>query len=89
MFNKMIPEEIIDRLTEMVEDLRAKDYDIRIDETGFGFTAYPIGNDDGTYDVNDTAYSFDVDNDEDGYWTIFEQHRGMLPGCFWTERREH
>lgn len=87
MFNKMIPEKIKSELTRLVDVFTKKDYDVRICENGWGFTAYPIAGEDG-YNVSDTAYNFDVDEDEDGYWYILEQHKGMLPGCFWTDNRE-
>lgn len=86
MWNEAIPKEVKAELTRMLDVLSKKDYDIQI-PTGWGFTAYPIAGEDG-YQVNDIAYAFVVDEDEDGYWYILEQHKGMLPGCFWTDREE-
>ena len=85
MWNEMIPEKVKNEMTRLVNVFTKKDY--RICENAWGFTAYPIAGEDG-YDVSDTAYTFDVDEDEDGYWYILEQHKGMLPGCFWTDNRE-
>ncbi len=87
MWNETIPGEIKSELSRLVDALK-KDHDIHVSETGWGFTAYPMGNEDGTYDVGDTAYYYTVDYDEDGYWYILEQHKGMLPGCFWTDSEE-
>ncbi len=89
MYANVIPINICRRLDEIRQHYeRSEDYITILDVNGFGFTVYPIEDEDGNYSVAATAYHYTADVTEDDTWEIFFQNKGMLPGCFWTELKE-
>ena len=85
-YNHNIPVDICLKLDEIRNEF-GEDYTVILDEDGFGFTATTIEDEEtGEYTPFDVEYHYSADIDDE-MWGVFEEHKGMLPGCFWTDAR--